>query len=282
MISTLIRSPLDADNRYTDLHRIIYCVFSSALFSIEYCNDSGCVVNHPFVSDLKAGSAVALTDIFHEVCGCQYLFVLSLPFLAPTTLKAIIGAGTHKFDTIALITKHQHNLCCPDIYAPCHARNKDIQSVSNCLTDFFFQILFDGSVRACQLLRAVSREAYSVHSFFGFGHISPLRDSCLTNITSYHIPILVSTRMYFISHLGSKIDMRKVVMLWIRTLVSSSYCGNADGRSTNFQKSAVWHSPLSETSSEEIQFLPLRPLRRYAEDSASLCRSSSLTPIWSN
>ena len=39
--------------------------------------------------------------------------------------------------------------------------------------------------------------------------------------------------------------MRKVVALWIRTLVSSSYCGNADGRSTNFQKSAVWHSPPS-------------------------------------
>ena len=53
MISTLIRSPLDADNRYTDLHLIIYCVFSTALFSTEYCNDSGCVVNHPFVSDLK-------------------------------------------------------------------------------------------------------------------------------------------------------------------------------------------------------------------------------------
>ena len=132
-----------------------------------------------------------------------------------------------------------HNTLLSIIYAPCHARNKDIQSVSNCLTDFFFQILFDGSVRACQLLRAVSREAYSVHSLFGFGHISPLRDSCLTNITSYCIPILVSTRMYFISHFGSKIDMRKVVMLWIRTLVSSNYCESADGRSTNFQKSVV-------------------------------------------
>ena len=62
------------------------------------------------------------------------------------------------------------------------------------------------------IFRAVSREGYSVHSFFGFGHISPLRDSCLTNITSYYIPILVSTRMYFISHLGSKIDMRKVAV----------------------------------------------------------------------
>ena len=25
----------------------------------------------------------------------------------------------------ALITEHQHDLCCPDIYAPCHTRNKD-------------------------------------------------------------------------------------------------------------------------------------------------------------
>ena len=40
-------------------------------------------------------------------------------------------------------------------------------------------------------------------------------------------------------------------MLWIRTLVSSSYCESADGRSTNFQKSAVWHNPRLVTFSEE-------------------------------
>ena len=58
--------------------------------------------------------------------------------------------------------------------------------------------------------------------------------------------------MYYIAQLGSKIVVRKVVMLWIRTLVSSSYCGNAVGRSTNFQKSVVWPSPQSVISSEEI------------------------------
>ena len=57
---------------------------------------------------------------------------------------------------------------------------------------------------------------------------------------------------------------------------------DADGRSTNFQKSAVWHSPQSVISSEETQSLPLQPLRRYAKDSASLCHSSLLTLIWWN
>ena len=127
----------------------------------------------------------------------------------------------------------------------------------------------------------MSREGYSVHSFFGFGHISPLRDSCLTNITSYYIPILVSTRMYFISHLGSKIDMRKVVMLWIRTLVSSSYCGNADGRSTNFKRVRFGTVHYRKHLQKKYSSFRCDLLRRYAEDSASLCRSSSLTPIWS-
>ena len=128
------------------------------------------------------------------------------------------------------------------------------------------------------MFRAVTRKANPVSSFFKFGHTSP-SVHLPTTITSYYIPTSASTRMYFIAQLGSKIDMRKVVMLWIRTLVSSSYCESADGRSTNFQKSAVWHNPRLVTFSEETRFLPLRPLRRYAEDSASLCRSFSLIPI---
>lgn len=109
---------LDADNRYTDLHRIIYRIFSSAFFSVEYGYNSVRVINHPFIPDLKTGPAVALTNIFHEVCCHQYLTVCFLPFLAPTALKAVIGASTHQFDIAAFITEHQHGLCCPDIYAP--------------------------------------------------------------------------------------------------------------------------------------------------------------------
>lgn len=51
-------------------------------------------------------------------------------------------------------------------------------------------------------------------------------------------------------------------------------------RSTNYQKSAVWHSLPSVTYSEEILFPPLRPLRRYVKDSASLCRSSLPIQTW--
>ena len=66
---------LYADNWYTDLNSVVYRIFCSALFSVEYSDNSGRVINHPFISDLETGSAIALTDIFHEVCCYQYLSV---------------------------------------------------------------------------------------------------------------------------------------------------------------------------------------------------------------
>ena len=81
------------------------------------------------------------------------------------------------------------------------------------------------------------------------------------------------------SQLRSKIDVRKVVMLWIRTRGFSSYCGNVVGRSISFQRNAVWHSPPSEIFSEEILFPPLQPLRRSARDSALPCPSFSRTSL---
>lgn len=167
------RSPLDADNRDTSVHRIIYRIFGSAFFSVENGDNSGGVIDHPLISDLEAGSAVALTDIFHEVCGCQYLFVLSLPFLSPTALKAVIGASTHQFDIAPLIAEHQNDLCRPDVHSSCHSRYKDIQPVSDSLADFFFQILRDGFLVPCQLFGAMTRKAHPVQSFFSFGHNSP-------------------------------------------------------------------------------------------------------------
>ena len=41
-------------------------------------------------------------------------------------------------------------------------------------------------------------------------------------------------------------------MLWIPTPGSSSCCGNAVGRSISFRRNAVWRSPPSEISLEEI------------------------------
>ena len=52
------RLPFDADNWHTDLYRVVHRVFCSAFFAVEYRNDSGSVVYHPFVSDLIAGTTV--------------------------------------------------------------------------------------------------------------------------------------------------------------------------------------------------------------------------------
>ena len=143
-----INSPLNKFHRHILPDRIIYRIFCSALFSVEYSNNSGRVIYHPFIPNLETGSAVALTDVFYEVSRRQDLLVLPLPLLAPTALKAIIGAGTYQSDAISFSTQLKNNLCCPDVNTSRHTSNKDIQSVSNCLADFFFQVFFDAAFYA--------------------------------------------------------------------------------------------------------------------------------------
>ena len=66
-----INSPLDELHRHILPDCIIYRIFCSALFSVEYSNNSGRVIYHPFISNLETGSAVALTDVFYEVSRKQ-------------------------------------------------------------------------------------------------------------------------------------------------------------------------------------------------------------------
>lgn len=125
-------------NRHSDLCCIIYCVCSFTLVTVKHRNNPGCVVDHPFISDLKAGTTVSIAYIFYKVRYRQYGFILFLALPVPACFKPIIGAGTHQLHRVTLITKAQYDLCSPDINTSCHAGNKDIQSVSNRLTDFFF------------------------------------------------------------------------------------------------------------------------------------------------
>ena len=151
--------PLYIGNRYSDLRRIIYRVFSSAFFAVKHRYDPGSMADHPFISYLKARTAVPITDILHEIRCRQYGFILFLPLPFPTFFKAIIRAGAHQLYRVTLVTKAQYDLCSPNVHAPCHACNKDIQSVSKRLTDFSFQVLFDGFLTSSQFLRAMSRKA---------------------------------------------------------------------------------------------------------------------------
>ena len=45
--------------------------------------------------------------------------------------------------------------------------------------------------------------------------------------------------MYFISQFGSKIDVRKAVMLWIHMLVYINYSESVDGQNINYQKNVA-------------------------------------------
>jgi len=167
-------SPLNDGDRHADLRSVIYRVFGSALFAGEHSDDSGCVVYHPFVPDLEAGAGVPRTDVLHEVRCRQNIIILLLPVLTPALFKAIVWTGADQLDGVSFAAQPYDDLGSPDINTPCHARNIDIQSVSDCLTDLLFQILPDAPLAADQLLRAVSSEAHSVGSLLGLSHTDSL------------------------------------------------------------------------------------------------------------
>ena len=71
---------LNTDNRHADFCSIIHRIFCSTFFTVEYCNNSDGMVDHPFIPDLETGSAVACTDIF-KAAPRNCVFEFSAAFL---------------------------------------------------------------------------------------------------------------------------------------------------------------------------------------------------------
>ena len=77
-------------------------VFWVRSFFVKYGNDLGGVAHHPFVPELKAGTAVPHADVPDRIARVQRFPVLLLPFPAPTCVKAVIGTGADRPDPVPL------------------------------------------------------------------------------------------------------------------------------------------------------------------------------------
>lgn len=116
------------------------------------------MVDHPFIADLEAGSAIPRTDKTHKVSGRKDDIVPPLPFGTPPTLKAIVWAGTNQFYIRPLIPKTQYDFCRPDIHPTSHTGNKDIFPIGNRFFDRSFQSFHYHAFRQIQLAKAISAD----------------------------------------------------------------------------------------------------------------------------
>lgn len=70
---------------------ILECVLCPSRPSVINGNHPGAAVNHPFVSDLEAGTAVSFANILHNVRRCQDTLIPFFPFLGPDFSKPSKG-----------------------------------------------------------------------------------------------------------------------------------------------------------------------------------------------
>lgn len=158
-INLRINSPLYEFNRHILPDGVLNRIHRSTWLVIENSDHPSGMVDHPFVSDLKAVRAIIRADVTHQISFIKNLPVPILPAGFPSLLKTLIGTGAYQLDGRTLTAELQHNLRRPDVHASGHSRNKDIQSVSDCLTDLLFQVSFDKPLKACQLFGAMTTAA---------------------------------------------------------------------------------------------------------------------------
>ena len=107
------------------------------------------MIHHPLIPPLEATAAVPWADEPHKVSGRQDCLVAFLPALLPPSLESLVRASANQPDSFAGIPEPEHDLGSPDIHATRHTGNKDIESVSNSLADFFFQSSSHHALWAC-------------------------------------------------------------------------------------------------------------------------------------
>ena len=131
------------------LSRIVYGVLCPTGLAVPHGNHPGGVIHHPLIPPLEATAGVPWADEPHEVSGRQDCLVAFLPALLPPSLEALVRASANQPDSFAGIPEPEHDLGSPDIHATRHTGNKDIESVSNSLADFFFQSSSHHALWAC-------------------------------------------------------------------------------------------------------------------------------------
>nr|DAU09909.1 MAG TPA: hypothetical protein [Caudoviricetes sp.] len=143
---------------------IINRILSAAGLTIENSNYQCRMVDHPFIADLKASSAVSGANISNQICAPKHCIIPLLPVVTPSTFKALIRTCANQFDILSLIPEAQHNLCGPNIDTPCHPRNKHIDTAVYCFPYLLLQPFANFFFRLLQFFRSVSGKARSVYS----------------------------------------------------------------------------------------------------------------------
>jgi hypothetical protein len=100
------------------------------------------MVDHPFVSDLKTGAAVAGTNVSNQVSRIENFFILLLPRGVPATFKTGKWTSAYQLNRSAFLAQLQHNLRCPNVYSLRHTADEHRKAFINSFLYFPFQVDF--------------------------------------------------------------------------------------------------------------------------------------------
>ena len=148
--------------------RVLYDVLCTAVGSVKYGDDSGCVVDHPFVPFLEGRRSVRIADETDEVGLVDECLVPLLPFPRPSVFNARKWNGSDEPDSWIVLTQTDYDFTGPDIDPIGHSRDESGIPTANGRFDFLFQLGYDFFFCAGQLLRPVAGEAAAVLPHFLF------------------------------------------------------------------------------------------------------------------
>ncbi len=148
--------------------RILDGVLCTAGGSVEDGDDSGCMVDHPFVPFLEGRRSVRIADEADEVGLVEECLVPLLPIPRPSVFKARKWNGSNEPDSRIAMTQTDYDFTSPDIDPVGHSRDESGIPTAYGRFDFFFQLGYYFFFCACQLLRPVAGEAAAVLPHFLF------------------------------------------------------------------------------------------------------------------
>lgn len=118
------------------------------------------MVDHPFVSNLKTGAAVAGTNVSNQVSRIENFFILLLPRGVPATFKTGKWTSAYQLNRSAFLAQLQHNLRCPNVYS---LRHTLMNTVKPSLTAFFISLSRSIFISQAGLFRPLGRWPVKQH-----------------------------------------------------------------------------------------------------------------------
>ncbi len=148
--------------------RVLDGVLCTAGGSAEDGDDSGCMVDHPFVPFLEGRGSIRIADETDEVGFVEECLIPLLPFPRPSAFKAGKWNGSDESNSGIVLTQTDYDFTGPNIDPVGHSRDESGIPTAYGRFDFFFQLCYDFFFCAGQLLRPVAGEAAAVLPHFLF------------------------------------------------------------------------------------------------------------------